>query len=279
VLAVLRQGRYLRLLAVALVAAALCGAAGRWQYERWHGKRDANAELRANAAAAPVPVETLLAPGRAFDPALRMRPVRASGRYDPAGEVYVRQRQVENEAAFLVVTPLRTTAGPVLLVVRGWVPAGGSALETPRVPAPPDGEVSVLGRAYPSEPGGSSTRLPDRQVNRIDAAAIGQRLGAETFQGYAELVDQQPPNAGPASAGSPGAGSPGAGKTSLSVLPTPDLSNPAGGADEWQHLAYVVQWYLFAVIALLAPFLLAYLERRPAVTSAMTVGEPSRPWP
>ena len=46
------------------------------------------------------------------------------------------------------------------------------------------------------------------------------------------------------------------------MLPGPDLSNPAGGAEEPQHAAYVVQWYLFALLALCAPFVMAAAERR-----------------
>src|SRR5207249_10638601 len=63
-LGTLRQGRYLRLSAVCLLAAAVCCLAGIWQYHRWHGKHATNAELRASAAAAPVPAGDLLAADR-----------------------------------------------------------------------------------------------------------------------------------------------------------------------------------------------------------------------
>ena len=55
-----------------------------------------------------------------------------------------------------------------------------------------------------------------------------------------------------------------AGNAGLTVLPAPDLSNPAGGAVEPQHLAYIVQWYLFALLALAAPFAVARSEVREA---------------
>jgi hypothetical protein len=42
------------------------------------------------------------------------------------------------------------------------------------------------------------------------------------------------------------------------------LSNPTGGAAEWQLLAYVVQWYAFAALALLAPFLFSRADVRDA---------------
>jgi cytochrome oxidase assembly protein ShyY1 len=152
-------------------------------------------------------------------------------------------------------------------VVRGWQAATGSAVQRPATPAPPAGPVDVSGRAYPSETGGLGTDLPDRQIQHIDTAAIGRRLGTGPsdgglsggglsggglYDGYVELASQRP---------DPG---------TLAVLPAPELTNPAGGADEWQHLAYVVQWFCFAALALAAPVLLAVLELResPAASPA-----------
>jgi len=241
------QRRYLQLAAACLVAAAVCTAAGAWQYHRWQAKHAANGELRGSAAAAAVPVGRLLATDRPLPAADRFRMVTVRGTWDADGELYVRQRQVGNDIAFLVVTPLRTDGG-TLLVVRGWQPATGSATQRPVTPPPPAGEVEVTGRAYPSETGGLGAGLPDRQIQRLDTAAIGRRLGASAYDGYVELAGQRP---------DPG---------TLPVLPAPDLTNPAGGADEWQHLSYVFQWFCFAALALAAPFVLAILERRqPAV--------------
>ncbi len=59
------------------------------------------------------------------------------------------------------------------------------------------------------------------------------------------------------------------------MLPAPDLSNPAGGAVEPQHLAYVIQWYLFALLALAAPFLIARHEVREAQKHFLGI-DPSR---
>jgi hypothetical protein len=54
------------------------------------------------------------------------------------------------------------------------------------------------------------------------------------------------------------------GTSGVTVLPDPDLSNPAGGAYEWQHFAYIIQWYLFALLALAAPFAISRTEVRDA---------------
>jgi cytochrome oxidase assembly protein ShyY1 len=253
VLARLRQRRYLALIAVGAVLAVACTLAGLWQLDRYAAKRDANADLRRNEALTPAPIETVLTPSRPFDRDQRFRKVTAAGRYDAAGQVLVRRREVDDRLGFLVVTPLRTSGGATLLVVRGFVPAMGAATDTPAVPAPSTGAVTVTGRLFPSERGGIAEGLPAGQVDRIDVPALTARLDAPAYGGYLELISAQPAQAG------------------LATLPGPDLSNPAGGAWEAQHLAYVVQWFLFAALALAAPFVLALLDaRQPA---------PARPTP
>lgn len=259
VLSTLRQPRYLGLIAASLVGAALCGLAGSWQYDRWQRKHTANADLKASIAAPAVPVGTLLATDHGVDPARRMRSVTAHGRYLPGAQLYVRQRQVDSSVGFLVLTPLRTDAGPVLLVVRGWVPAGGSATQTPTVPDPVAGPVTLTARVYPSEPGNLGTGLPAGQLQQINATELGRDLDTPVLQGYAVLVDQQPP------------------ATGVTVLPPPDTSNPAGGAEEWQHLAYVAQWFILAAMLVGAPFLLARLEVADPERGTSRAGRPERP--
>lgn len=238
----LRKRRYLGLMVVALLAAGLCSLAGTWQYHRWEEKRFANRELKANIAAAPVPVAQLLSTGTGLDPAHRMREVSVRGRYLPDTQRYVRQRQVDTTVGFFVLTALRTDAGPALMVVRGWVAAGDSATQTPTVAPPPAGPVTITARAYPSEPGGLGSGLPPGQIQQINAAALGREFAVTPYLGYVTVVTQQPAAAG------------------VEVVPPPDTTNPAGGAQEWQHLSYVVQWYILAVMALAAPLLLARFE-------------------
>jgi cytochrome oxidase assembly protein ShyY1 len=119
-----------------------------------------------------------------------------------------------------------------------------AASKTPRIAAPPTGTVQVSGRVYPSEPGKRAAGLPRGQVDRLDVPAIAGTLGRPTYGGYVELTGSTPAQHG------------------LSSLPGPDLSNPAGGAYELQHLAYVFQWFIFAIIALLAPYILMRIETR-----------------
>jgi cytochrome oxidase assembly protein ShyY1 len=233
---------FLVLAGLSLLLATVCTWAGIWQIHRYGEKRVDNSELRRNDSAAVAPVGQVLAVGRSAA-AARLRKVTASGTYDPARQVLVRQRTVGGKAGFLVATPLRT-AGGELLVVRGFVATSGPATQTPRVPAPPTGPVDVTGRVFPSEPAAAERGLPAGQVERLTVPALTR---APAYGGYIELLG---------------------GDTGLVPTDAPDLSNPAGGAFEGQHLAYVVQWFFFAALALAGPIVLPALDRRAALAVA-----------
>jgi cytochrome oxidase assembly protein ShyY1 len=235
----------LALVLLGLVLGGLCGAAGVWQWQRFGEKQVANDELRAAAERPAVPVEDLLRPGTVVDDAVRFRTVTAAGTYDRAGQVLVRQRGVEGKVGFLVVAPLRTASGTTLFVSRGFVAATGAANTSPDFSDPPAGPVTVTGRVLRSEEGGLGTGLPAGQVAQIDVPALAARDGAgPAYPGFVELISSTPADTG------------------LQPLPAPDLGNPAGGALTAQHLAYVVQWFLFAAFALAGPVILLLLDRR-----------------
>ncbi len=260
----MRQPRYVVLMAIAVALAIGCISAGVWQVHRYDWKRSTNDVLRTNDKRQPEPVGQVLGTGAPAGKGVQFRRVTATGRYDAAHQLVVRQREVNSSPAFLVVTPLRTDAGAELVVVRGWMPMTQAANRTPRIPAPPAGPVTVHGRAYPSEPAKSTRGLPAGQIDRLNITELRDMLGTTVYGGYVELTDSEPRQSG------------------LSAFPRPDMSNPAGGAFELQHLAYVVQWFIFAGIALAAPFILMRIERRredggPRHEIAAPVANNSRP--
>jgi cytochrome oxidase assembly protein ShyY1 len=245
----LRQPRYAALSVLMIIVAAACALAGTWQIARLAGKAGANAELRHNAHAAAAPVADVLplvgapdAPPRAHR--IQFRTVTLTGRYDPGGQGLVRQRIVEDNTGFLVLTPLRTV-GATLLVVRGFISDANSTVVAPPVPDAPTGPVTVTARLQPAdERHDQAGQLRDGQLESINPGEQSARLGGPVFDGYAELKAGQPGTAG------------------LTAIPKPDLSNPAGGAIEPQHLAYIIQWYLFALLALAAPIAMVRAETR-----------------
>ncbi len=226
-----------------LVIATVCVLLGLWQLARLTEKHRTNIDLRHNAHAAPVPVTALLHPASATAVPRRVevqfRRVTATGTYDGAHQSLLRNQTINGDTGYLVLTPLRHD-GMTLLVVRGFI-TGPSA--TVVAPAPPSGQVTITARVWPSNTvPDHAAKLPHGQVESINAAEQAQRLGPTVLGGYAELLDGQPGGAG------------------LTTIPPPDLSNPAGGAPEVQHLAYVIQWFLFAALAVAAPIVMARAE-------------------
>ncbi|MBV9823694.1 MAG: SURF1 family protein [Actinobacteria bacterium] len=246
-LATLRQPRYLGLFALMVVVAALCGLAGSWQVARLHWKHDANQHLRTDNRDRPVDIATALGPASAptsTGRAQQFRHVTATGSYLTAGQTLLRNQSVDGDVGYLVLTPLKTRDG-VLLVARGFLAQTGAATSSPPVQVPPAGTVTVTARLQPADAKPDRYgRLPAGQVDTVNPAQQASRLGAPVWNGYAELLAGQQGTAG------------------LTALPEPDMSNPAGGAEEPQHAAYVVQWYLFGLLALCAPFVMAAAERR-----------------
>jgi cytochrome oxidase assembly protein ShyY1 len=230
-----------------LIVAAGCVFAGTWQISRLEGKVSANDDLRANAHAASAAVATVLPTTNEAAPSSRKiqyKTITATGTYDASQQVLVRQRTVNGDTGYLVLTPLRTK-GAVLLVIRGFISGTSSNGGLPTVPDPPVGKVSITARVEPGETRNDhAAELGNRQVESINPRLEAAWLGTTVYAGYAELEAKQP------------------GTGHLTAIPSPDLSNPAGGAVEPQHIAYIIQWYLFAILALAAPIAMARSETR-----------------
>lgn len=260
-LTTLRQPRYLGLFGLMLVVATICGIAGTWQVARFEQKRTANHHLRADDRDLPADISSVLGPAASPSSdghAQKFRPVTATGSYLPTEQTLLRGQTINNDVGYLVITPLRTQQG-VLLIARGFLPQTGAADSSPKVPAAPSGPVTVTARLQPADRKPDRFgQLPGQQVDSINPAAQSHRLQDPVWPAYAELLTGQP------------------GTSGLEVIPGPDLSNPAGGAEEPQHAAYVVQWYLFGLFALAAPFILAAAERRREAEAAPTRAVPEQ---
>jgi cytochrome oxidase assembly protein ShyY1 len=248
VLRTLRQPRYAALSVLMLFVTLICLAAGTWQIYRFIGKVHANNELRGNFHAAAQPVDQIL-PLTTHDHGLsadgvKYRTALATGSYDGAHQSLLREQTVHGNSGYDVITPFRTSGG-TLLVARGFVAGVGANGAPPKLPAPPAGQVTIRARVQPAQtPSDQAAILPGHQVRSVNPSEQAQRLGTTVYDGYAELLTGQP------------------GTTGLVVIPNPSLSNPAGGAVEPQHFAYIIQWYLFAALAVAAPFAMARAESK-----------------
>lgn len=251
---ILLTRRWLGLTALVLVLIPAFVMLGRWQLSRHYEKQESIALLDRNTAAAPADIDAVAKPGEPVTGAVRWRRVTATGTFDPSRELLVRNRSLDGSPGMYVLTPLVTTEGRAVVVNRGWVENPPTATGQPDVPPAPSGTVTVQGRLMPAEPptDKDTTGLPAGQVLTIDLPAIAKTLGHPTYGGYIELTDVAPePSAAPR------------------TLPEPER-------DYGPHLAYAVQWWLFALIAAGGWVILLRKEHR---EQQAPEGEPAHPTP
>lgn len=241
--------RWLGLALLMVLAAATMVGLGVWQLHRYHYRSDINARIDAATQSPPRPLGEVLTPppatgGVGAGPAAAdaWSVVSVAGRYDAAHEILARVRTLDGTVGFEVITPLVLPDGTAVLVDRGWLPAPDAGVTVgPAVPAAPTGQVAVVGRVHAPE---SRSSAPEPfagglAVRRIDPAKIVEAVPYPLYGAYLTLESQNPP-ADPA----------------FATIP-PDHQNAALNA------AYVVQWWIFAVLTLTGYGYLAYRHAHP----------------
>ncbi|MGW0122747.1 SURF1 family cytochrome oxidase biogenesis protein [Streptomyces sp. NPDC003327] len=237
---------------VALVLIPVMVELGFWQFHRHERRVAQNALIADNLKGKPVPVEELTSPGHTVPRADYWRTVTATGTFDASHEVVVRRRtSADDRIGVHVLTPLVLRDGRVVLVNRGWVPAAPDQRSFPAVPPAPGGEVTVTGRLKADETTGASgikdlKGLPDRQVMLINSRQQTELIGREVLGGYLEQTAPEP-----------------AGDTP-ELIPEPD--HDSIGA----HMAYAVQWWLFAAGVPVGWLVLVRREKRDREAAART---------
>ena len=237
--------RMLVLLVLLLAAAALCARLGAWQLDRAqvHGAAAAERHTAELVAAAAVPLDDVLVPQTTFTGDLVGRKVAVTGTYDADGQLLVTGRAHDGTTGLLVLTPLTTTDGAVLPVVRGWVATPADA------DAPPAGTVDVTGYLQASEQAG--TGVADGRTDAISSAELLNSWGGPIYTGYLVVSSSDP-----------------AQSTTSTLLDPP--TKPGAGLNI-QNLAYAAQWWIFGAFAVLLWLRLVRDEARgsgPAVSPA-----------
>jgi len=213
------------LLVVMLAAAAACSWLGSWQLDRAqvHGAANAGRRTAELAAAPAVPLDEVLAPQTTFRGDLVGRKVMVTGTYDAAGQLLVTGRAHDGTTGLLVLTPLRTTDGAVLPVVRGWV------ADPADVDVPPSAPVEVTGYLQSSEQAG--TGVADGRTDAISSAELLNSWGGPIYTGYLVVASSDPAQA-----------------ETVTILDPPTM--PGAGLNI-QNLAYAAQWWIFGGFAVL----------------------------
>jgi cytochrome oxidase assembly protein ShyY1 len=220
---------------IALLVVALVGL-GFWQRARYHEEKDKKERLETLAVAPPVPYDDLLAdPTTSPDDvpeSVRYHRVEVTGTYDAAREVAILNRSRDGAPGAWVLTPLVQADGTAVPVVRGWIPYDPEG-ETPPFPRsePPTGEVTVIGNLQLTQERGSIGSVDPATgtltgLSRVDLARYQEQLPFDLEPAWVLLDTQEPPQSGELPA--------------LVQLQTKDPS---------QNFSYMMQWWIFALIA------------------------------
>lgn len=216
--------RWIGLLLAVVVVGIGCVELGRWQFSRYDARHDDNATTKANLDAPPVPVDELMSVDSPPGPDDEWRVVVAEGTYDADQEIVVTYRTRDGAPGVDVVVPLVTGSGTAVLVDRGWIQTSGNGNESPETPAPPAGEVTIEGwiRINAS---GDETVPNEGSVRAISSTSIGATLPYPVYDGFLDLIGEDPEPTDPPARASP-----------------PDLGSGP-------HFFYGLQWFFFALLA------------------------------
>jgi surfeit locus 1 family protein len=228
----LRQPKWIVAAAFVVAVAAVFIRLGFWQLDRLEQRQVLNAVGEERIEAGPGNLATLLAEAEGDLESLEYRRVFVTGSFDPNEEVLIRSRVHLGQAGFHVVTPLVADEGWAVLVNRGWVPL---SMDTPPVEARPEtGRQRVEGWVQPTQTRpalGPEDRPGDQMIfNRVDVGRIGEQMDHDLASVYIVAIgeDDELP----------------------AEVELPDFD------DEGPHLAYAIQWFGFAAVALIGFYFL-----------------------
>jgi surfeit locus 1 family protein len=240
----LLRPRWLAGLGLVLMVAVSFTRLGVWQLHRLDERRAYEDLVASRLAAAPVPVEEVLAGGADADQ-IRYRRVTASGTFDTAHEVILYGRTQGDQSGNHVLTPLILDDGTAVAVDRGWVPFEDDSPPLADA-APPDGTIRVSGVLLPPEAETVAPPSPAAPTTttfaKVDLGALAAEVPYRLAPAYLLLGSQDPaPAALPV------------------VAPLPDPT------DAPPHLSYAIQWFSFATIAVVGFVVLVRREYRRSV--------------
>ncbi len=221
---------------LALILFALCLQGARWQFDRHEVRHSKNELIRENTQR-PAITENQLANLEN----VAWRTINIAGRFIPDKEILVRNRYHEGQYGFGVITLFQSSSGKRYWVDRGWVIAGPDA-QTPPKTKPIDGsEVEITGRVrvanIEAQVSGTVFAVPGeggkRRLTKWD-----QESSLTTEPVYFDLLDSSRADF------------------------VPDVPTVLPELSDGPHLAYSVQWVLFAGMVLFGLYLVIREERK-----------------
>lgn len=223
---------------ITVVLAAGFVRLGIWQLSRLGERRAHN---RAALAARGLPEVVLNSPTRGVRfTGLENRRVTATGRYDFGWEVVLRGQTEKGVAGVRIITPLRVAGrDTAVLVQRGFVPSP-DAMTVDLGALHEEGDLTVSGLATvlpdsgsPGEPRDLHGQLTWRRVD------LRELTGRMPFPLAPILVLQSPDSA----------------------LPAQPRRDEPPELDDGPHLSYAIQWFAFAITALVVGVIIGFRRR------------------
>lgn len=228
------KGFFAQLLVAILLSLTFIGL-GDWQLNRAHDVKQVNQKLpdspRTN-------LEEIASANSNLEPDAINRLVSTSGKYvktfsAPGQKLLGSKSSVVTD---LEIRLLELSGNRGILVVRGV-----QSLESQEI----IGQVKINGRLYPRQTSDAAKAGKD-ELSRIDPALVVADTKLSLFDGYIIATSE---------------------KTKLgeeiltSRVPAPQLKSKVAG-NYWQHVSYVLIWWLMALLVLFAPFYNSMKERQ-----------------
>ncbi len=220
---------------IAVLVCCLIGL-GLWQRSRWIEEKDKAERLEEKALAEAVPLDDVVSIDDSTGDVVesdRYTRVIVTGTYDAAAEVAILNRSQGGAPGAWVLTPLVQADGTAVPVVRGWVPFDPAAEALPPFEGaePPTGEVTVTGNLQLTQERGSfgaedASEGTLTTMARVDLDRFEAQLPYELEPAWVVLDGQEPPQP--------------------DSLPQPI---EIVSSDSSQNFSYMVQWWIFALIA------------------------------
>lgn len=223
---------------LAILFIGICLRAADWQYDRHQARSSFNSLIEANLDRSTLNESEIPELGK---DAIAWRLIELKGIFDQQREILIRNRYNNGQYGFGVVTLFISDAGRKYWIDRGWVEPGPDAKTPPKVSKIGTEEVTILGRARYGEiekgVSGTVFALPNAD-GTFTLQKWNNSEGIETESFYIDLISTSNKDFDPEF-----------------PAPLPELS-------DGPHLAYTVQWLLFALFVIFGWFLILREEFR-----------------
>jgi cytochrome oxidase assembly protein ShyY1 len=218
---------------IAILLVIGCLWASQWQFHRGQDRSARNSTIEERMNIQAVDLETVKSSVKENE----WRVITTSGTFDADQQILLRNRYFEGKYGYAVLTRFTTHIGDAIWVDRGWVAAGASATVAPVTSPVPTGIVSITARLRldSSLPSGSFFALP---LNRDDdlVSQLNAQSGLVSENYYLDLISGSLP----------------------SLTPTAPAEIPS--LSDGPHLAYAVQWILFAGLVVYGRYLIRKMD-------------------